>query len=414
IPPLLMLVALLLPVIHDPPARAAGDAAGATRAFHAWLEHELWPRARRAGITRRLFTRAFAGMRPRLDLPDLRRAGGGVPARQRQAEFGPPAAYFAERRLASLAREGRRLLRRHAALLRRIERRRGVPGPVLLAIWAKESHYGRAAIPHDALRILATQAWRGRRREMFAAETVAALKILQRGLIDRALLKSSWAGALGQPQMLPRRYLAHAVDFDGDGRSDIWRSVPDVLASIAAYLADAGWRRGLPWGWEVTLPANVSCALEGPDGGRPAEEWLAMGVRRVDGRPLPAPARRARLYLMLPAGRHGPAFLVTDNFYVLKAYNMSDLYALFVGHLADRIAGRARGPFRGRWGDVGHLLRADVARMQEVLVKAGHDVGGIDGLAGFRTRRAIGLWERRHGLRPGCFPTAALKRRMLR
>jgi lytic murein transglycosylase len=411
----LLLAALPLPATFLPerPARAAEhrQTAEKTQAFRQWLQGRLLPAAVAEGLPEAFVRKTLNGLRPALDLPDLRRKGR-LPRRQRQAEFGPPAPYFAERRLRPLIREGRRLLQRHDRLLSRIRKTYGVPAPVIVAIWGKESHYGRARIPYDALRVLATQAWAGRRKEMFLAETLAALRILHEGHIPRRLLKGSWAGALGQPQMLPRRYLAHAVDMDGDGRRDIWKSVPDVLGSIAAFLAHAGWRPDRPWGWEVRLTPGVSCTLEGPDQGHPLRWWLRAGISRADGRPFPRRLLSVQTYLVLPAGRYGPAFLVTDNFYALKAYNMSDLYALFIGHLADRMTGRTKGPFRGRWGNVGHLLRADVARIQQHLVALGHDVGGIDGLAGFRTRRAIGRWQRKHALAPDCFPTGALLRRM--
>ncbi len=382
--------------------------AGPEADFRAWLEHTLWPKAKAAGISRAVFDSAFKGVRPQLKLPDLALNGRRVPKRQRQAEFGVPAAYFRERGLRALMSRAQRLWRTHRRLLARIERRYGVPAPVILAIWGKESHFGAARLPHDALRILATQAWKGRRRDLFLRETLAALRILEKGYATRGMMRSSWAGALGQPQMLPSRYLRHAVDFDGDGRRDIWRSVPDVLASIAAHLEHGGWQRGLPWGVEVILPETVPCTLEGPDQGLRLADWKRRGVKRADGRPFPRAFKGYRLYLLLPAGRYGPAFLVSDNFYVLKDYNFSDLYALYIGHLADRIAGRVKGPFHAPWQPVGHLLRSDVARMQKALVAAGYDVGGIDGLAGFRTRRAIGLWQARHGLKPRCFPDPSL------
>ena len=383
--------------------------------FRHWLQREIWPRARKQGIPRHVFDAALGHVRPIFRLPDLAPPGHPpLPPEQQQAEFAAPKRYFNERSIAILARRGRKLAQRHAALLRRIERRFGVPGAIVLAIWARESNFGRAAIRHDAFAILATQAFIGRRKKTFRRELLAALKMVASGAVPLSRMKSSWAGALGQPQFMPSDYLAFAVDFDGDGRRDIWRSVPDVLASIANHLKRHGWRRGLSWGVEVVLPANVPCYLEGPDQGRPLTEWRRLGLRRVDGRPFPAAWRNARLFLLTPAGRFGPVFLVSRNFYVIKDYNMSDLYALFIGHLADRITGRATGPFRTRWGDVGHLSRADVARMQRRLEEMGHDVGGVDGLPGFRTRRSIGRFEQSRGLAPTCFPTERLKRLLAR
>ncbi len=404
---ILCLLSIALPALA--PAAASPDAA-----FRKWLETDLWPEAREQGIPRRIFDAAFRDVRPALKLPDLVLPGqASIPRRQEQGEFGAPARYFNRRTLETMAAQGRILLKRHDDLLRRIEMTWGVPGRIILAVWARESSYGRARIPHDVFRILGTQAWTGRRKETFRRELLAALRIARDGHLPVSALKSSWAGALGQPQMMPSDYLAWAVDFDGDGIRDIWRSVPDILASIANHLARHGWQRGRDWGFEVEVPASVPCFLEGPDRGRTLEEWQAMGIRRVGGRPFPALERDRRLFLLMPAGRYGPAFLVTRNFYVLKEYNMSDLYALFIGHLGDRIRFGAP-PFSRPWRRIGHMLRSDIARMQRVLQRLGHDVGGADGLPGFRTRRSIGLWQKRHGMRPTCFPTPRLLRRFRR
>jgi hypothetical protein len=220
-------------------------------------------------------------------------------------------------------------------------------------------------------------------------------------------MKSSWAGAMGQPQFMPSNYLSYAADGDGDGRADIWNSVPDTIASIGTYLARHGWQPGRDWGFEVSLPSQVSCALEGPDQGRRIADWAAMGVTRVGGKSFPAHELAGEGYLMLPAGRSGPAFIVTPNFYVLKDYNTSDLYALFVGHVGDRIQ-YGVGDFAGQWGNVGGLLRSDVAAMQRALIRQGLDTGGDDGLAGFRTRRAIGQWQAATGRAQTCFPDAGI------
>ncbi len=380
--------------------------------FHQWLAQELRGKARQVGASPRLVDHILQRVKPQWRLPDLALPGRPfIPPQQRQAEFSAPARYFRERSLQIHARTGRRLARRHAALLRRIEQRYGVPGEIVLAIWARESNFGRVKIAQDAFSILATQAFAGRRKAYFRQELAAALRMVASGAARLDDMKSSWAGVLGQPQFMPTVFLKHAVDFNGDGRRDIWRSVPDVLASIANHLKQHGWRRGVRWGVEVRVPVTVGCHLEGPDQGQPLAVWRRMGIARIDGRPFPPSWRRQKeIYLLMPAGRYGAAFLVSANFYVLKEYNMSDLYALFVGHLGDRIAGRAVGPFQARWGKVGHLLRADVACMQARLEKMGHDVGGVDGLPGFRTRRSIGRHEQALGLRPSCFPTEKLRK----
>jgi lytic murein transglycosylase len=290
-------------------------------------------------------------------------------------------------------------------VLAAVEKQYGVPAGIVLAIWGRESGFGNAKIPHSAIEVLATKAFMSTRKEMFRAEILAALVMVERG-VPLSAMKSSWAGALGQPQFLPTSYLAHAVDFDGGG-ADIWNSEADTLASIGKYLAHYGWVRGRDWGFEVTVPDSVSCALEGPDRGRKIADWAAMGIERVSGRPFPDHEARQEGYLMMPAGRYGPAFIVTPNFYVLKEYNESDLYALFVGHAADRMAYGDKS-FAAGWGKVGGLYRSDVAAMQRGMERLGYDVGGADGLAGFKTRRSIGDWQAKNGMMPTCFPDAGL------
>jgi membrane-bound lytic murein transglycosylase B len=225
-----------------------------------------------------------------------------------------------------------------------------------------------------------------------------------------AQMKSSWAGALGQPQFMPSKFRELAVDGDGDGKRDIWNSVPDTLASIAHYLQLSGWVAGRGWGFEATIPDAVSCTLEGPDKGRPIADFVRGGVARVSGKPFPASETKATGHLLMPAGRFGPGFIATPNFYVIKTYNNSDLYALFIGHVADRIAGA--GPFAGRWQPVKGLTRGDVSRLQEKLQTQGYDVGGTDGLAGFKTRRTIGAFEEKAGLPASCWPTRELAQRL--
>jgi lytic murein transglycosylase len=396
------LAALLLALLLALPA-AAQDRAALERQFRGWLEGTVWPLAAAQGVSRATFEAHLGGVRPLWDLPDLALPGAPPPQVQRQAEFGSPGDYFRAGVVEAAVEGGRREARRQAAALAAAERRTGVPGPILLAVWGRESAYGAAAIPHDAFAVLATKGLFSRRGDMFTGELVAALRLAEAGLVPPGGLRSSWAGALGQPQFLPSSVLAHATDGDGDGRADIWGSAPDTLASIATYLARAGWVAGRDWGFEVAVPASVSCALEGPDRGRPIAEWEAMGIARVSGRPFPAHERAAEGYLLMPAGRHGPAFVVTPNFYALKAYNTSDLYALFVGHVADRIA-HGGGPFAAPWTPPAGLTRGEVAQIQEGLMARGHDTGGADGLAGFRTRRAIGAWQEAAGQAPTCWP----------
>ncbi len=227
-------------------------------------------------------------------------------------------------------------------------------------------------------------------------------------------MKSSWAGAMGYTQFLPSDFEKYAVDFDGDGRRDIWNSVPDALASAGNSLHSQGWDGGQPWGYEVTLPKGFDCTLQGPDLARPISEWMKLGVARVKDRPFPEDKLGDSAFLVLPAGLKGPAFLATNNFSVLKLYNNSDVYALFVGHVADMIAANAPTEFVGTWQPVERLPRDRIQRFQEVLVANGHDVGNVDGLAGFKTRRSIGVEEQKLGLPLTCYPSQAVVDRVLK
>ena len=229
------------------------------------------------------------------------------------------------------------MAQRHAATLTHVEAETGVPGRIILAIWGRESGYGQVPIRHDAFQVLGTKGFMSTRAGYFTDELIAALQIAEAGHAPSGSLKSSWAGALGQPQFMPSNFLAYAADGNGDGKADIWTSPEDTIASIGAFLDQHGWVAGRDWGFEVSVPASVSCALEGPDQGRPIRDWAAMGINRVSGKAFPKHEMSGEGYLMMPAGRNGPAFVVTPNFYVLKDYNKSDLYALFVGHVGDRI-----------------------------------------------------------------------------
>ena len=373
----------------------------------AWIENALWPQARLAGVSRSTFDAARGHMKIDWTLPGLvypGRKGNGP--EQHQSEFRAPRNYFNENAMESAARLGVSHSDNLASVLGRIERDTGVPWHVLLAIWGRESLFGKAPIPHEALRVLATRAYLDPRPSYYANELISALLLLEHGNFAPGALKSSWGGALGMPQFMPSSALRYARDADGDGKADIFRSEADTLASIAHYLESHGWVSGRDWGFEVSLPAALPCSLEGPDQMRSIADWERLGVTRVSGRKFPAHERMGAAYLVLPAGRYGPAFLATPNFGVLKDYNNSDLYALYVGNLADRIR-YGSGSFRTEWKDIPGLGRQDVAEIQRRLVAQGYDVGGVDGLVGFKTRRAIGKWQEKANVTPTCFPTRA-------
>ncbi|WP_170479839.1 lytic murein transglycosylase [Ruegeria arenilitoris] len=408
------LFAIIIGLIFSATTAYPQDRTAVERQFQTWLQNTIGPVARENGISERTLNQAFAGITLNWKLPDLIPPGSQAttPKTQKQAEFGSPGRYFNANSVKGAASVGRKMAQRHAATLARVERQTGVPERIILAIWGRESGYGQVPIRHDAFQVLATKAFMSTRAEYFTGELIAALKIAEDRHTPAHGLKSSWAGALGQPQFMPSSFLKYAADGTGDGRADIWNSPEDTIASIANYLMQHGWVSGRDWGFEVLVPENVTCALEGPDQGRPIRDWVADGVKRVSGRPFPAHELIAEGYLMMPAGRNGPAFLVTPNFYVLKDYNTSDLYALFVGHVGDRIEFGV-GDFSGDWGNVGGLYRSDIAAMQRALEDMGHDVGGVDGLPGYKTRRSIGRWQQATGQEPTCFPKIEMKAHLI-
>jgi len=400
-----VMMALVLLVLAAP--AVALDKAAIEQKYQTWLQKTVWPAARRKGVSRGTFDTAFKGVTLNWDLPDLVPPGAApsAPKRNWQAEFGSPGRYFNANTVTNTTAIGKRMAERHAKALAAAEKATGVPGRIILAIWGRESGFGNAKIPYDTFEVLGTKGFMSTRAEYFTAELIAALQIAEAGHVDT--LRSSWAGALGQPQFMPSNFLKYARDGNGDGKADIWGSETDTIFSIAHYLAEHGWISGRDWGFEVLVPDDVSCALEGPDQARAIQDWAALGITRVSGRPFPEHERGQPGSLLMPAGRNGPAFIVTPNFYVLKAYNFSDLYALFVGHVGDRIQYNMS-DFNGRWGKVGGLNRGEVAAMQRALEAMGHDVGGADGLAGFKTRRSIGRWQAETGQKATCFPSAAM------
>lgn len=403
-----LLAGIWLTIALGSPASAAIDKPATEKQFRQWLVSDIWPKAQSRNISKATFNAALSSVKLDWKLPDLRAPGApkAPPRKQRQSEFRAPAAYFSTKNLNSLTRIGKQRLGEWSQTLAKIEATYGVPRRIIVAIWGRESAFGAAKLPKNGLRTIATQAFMGRRKALFEGELLAALQMIETGQISATAMKSSWAGALGHPQFLPSKFLAHAVDFDGDGKRDIWNSVPDSLASIAKYLADHGWVSGRDWGFEVNVPSNVSCTLNGPEQGRPIAEWLQGGVARVAARKFSETEKPRVGYMLMPAGRYGPAFLATENFYVLKAYNESDLYALFIGHLADRMAGS--GTFVNKWQGISGFTRGDVTKMQVALENLGHDVGGADGLIGFKTRIAVGKWQTAQRQPVTCFPNAAI------
>jgi len=392
--------------------------------FEQWLQ-ALWPEAEAAGISRKTFDGQLKGLKldwslPQIVPPDPAFLDGPVlpdsmkPKPRHQAEFDVPERYFSKSSLDALAATGRSKYKQLAPALGTIQKQYGVPASIIVAIWGRETGFGGAALPYDAVSAIATQAFMGRRQDEFRPQLIGALKIIQLGHATRAEMRSSWAGAMGHTQFLPGDFEDYAVDFDGDGRRDIWNSVPDALASAGNSLHSQGWDGNQPWAYEIDLPKGFDCTLQGPDQALPIREWIDLGVRRVRGRPFPEERLGDWTFLVLPAGMKGPAFLATTNFTVLKLYNNSDVYAIFVGHVADMIAYNSPAEFVGEWQTVERFPRDRMQRFQEVLVAQGHDVGKVDGLVGFKTRQAIGAQEKKYKLPLTCYPSGALVDRVLK
>jgi lytic murein transglycosylase len=416
---------LVLAMLLSGEARAAQDDVAlykraVEKSFAAWLE-ALWPDAEAAGVSRKTFDANVKGLKlnwslPHLVLPDpagpdgpaLPQALAALAKPLHQPEFDIPANYFNKNTLNVLASTGRGKMKQWAPQLGAIQKQYGVPASIVVAIWGRETGYGKVDMPFDALSAIATQGFMGRRPDVFRQEVIAALKILEENQATRSEMRSSWAGAMGYTQFLPSDFDKYAVDFDGSGRRDIWNSIPDALASTANSLRSQGWDGKQSWGYEVTLPDGFDCTQQGPDKAHPIAEWVKLGVRRVKGGTFPEAKLQDSAFLVLPAGLKGPAFLATNNFSVLKLYNNSDVYAIFVGHVADMIASGAPVAFTGEWRPVERLPRDRIQRFQEALVAKGHDVGKVDGLAGFKTRRTIGLEEQGLGMKLTCYPSAAL------
>jgi len=381
---------------------AASLPARADPAFDVFLQ-SLWPEAEAQGIARPTFDAAVRALEPDLSLPDLV-IPGRPDTQPGQAEFVlAPADYLKESSFQRLAAQGKKLAAQHRATLAGIEEKFGVPAQIVLAIWGRETAFGGYELPKDAIRTLATQAYLGRRKDVFRAELLAALKMLEDG-IPRAKMRSSWGGAMGLTQFLPSEFSKYGVDFDGDGKIDLWNSVPDALASAANQLAGKGWQRGKTWATEVRTPGAIDCTIADPDNIRPVGEWLKVGYAPTHGGIMSDAQLAEPASLLMPAGIYGPSFLILKNYHVIKDYNFSDLYVLFVGHLSDRIAGD--GPFKVAWQPVMQLQTRQLEDMQRRLAALGLYQDKIDGKAGMRTRLALGAYQKANGLKRDCWPTA--------
>jgi len=302
---------------------------------------------------------------------------------------------------------GQQLIQANAATFSRIEQQFGVPAPVIVAFWALESDFGANMGNYRSLPSIVSLAYDCRRADRFRTQLLDALRLIDRGDLTPDQMIGSWAGELGQTQMMPSEYYKYAVDYDGTGKRDLIHDVPDVLGSTANYLVGLGWRRGEPWLTEVRVPANMPWQQADLDIQLPRAKWAGYGVALADGRPLPADALPASL--LLPMGRFGPAFLVYPNFQVYLQWNNSLVYSTTAAYLATRIAGAA--PLH-RGNPPPALGFADVKAMQAMLVHSGYDVGAVDGFLGLKTRQAVKATQQKYGLPADSYPTAELLARM--
>lgn len=361
--------------------------------FSAWLEG-VKRDAAAAGISQATIDAALTGLEP------IQRV---IEQDRNQAEFTQTLWTYLDRSVTTGRIErARRLLAKNRPLLNRVYARFGVQPRFLVAFWGLESNFGEHTGGYSVIQALATLAFDARRAVFFRAQLMDALKIIDEGSITVADMRGSWAGAMGQLQFIPTTFVNYAVDFDGDGRRDIWGNLPDVFGSAANFLGKVGWRGDETWGREVRLPSSFDWEQANLKTRKPIGEWQRLGVRRADGTDLP----RADISgaIIAPMGHRGPTFLVYGNFNAILTWNRSILYAVAVGHLADRIAGK--GPLTAeRPSTVQPFRRADIKEIQILLAELGFDPGKADGLAGSRTRVALKAFQRQTNLIADGYPS---------
>jgi len=367
--------------------------------FDAWLQ-SFFQRSATAGWPLDLLRQQLGGLTPD---PRVTALDG------RQPELSKPIGDYMRAAVSDRTIALGQAKRNQAAWLGPIEDRFGVPGQILTAIWGEESAYGATQGDMDVIRSLATLAAAGRRRDWAESQIWAALRMIQSGAATRDQMKGSWAGAMGQTQMIPEAFLADAVDGDGDGRRDIWGSPADALASAANLLSHYGWMRAGGWAREVLLPAGFDYSVtEGPM--QTPVAWALDGVRAAGGPDWSEQDAGAPAQLITPAGATGPAFLVFPNHFVIRKYNNSTSYALAVGLLADRIAGGP--PLAAAWPVEQPMTSQDRIGAQQALVSLGFNPGQPDGVIGINTRASVRAWQKARGLPADGYLTVELSHRL--
>ncbi|HEX4504580.1 MAG TPA: lytic murein transglycosylase [Alphaproteobacteria bacterium] len=383
------------PVAANPAPQPVAEAPANNVDFPVWLAAARQEALKR-GISEGTLSEAFAGLSPN---PRVIELDG------KQPEFSSTFWRYLDNAVSDTrVSRGRALMQQNAGLLHTLEGRYGVPGRYLVAFWGIETDFGRNTGDFSVVRSLATLAYDGRRGAYFRGEMFDALTILDHRDIDNGHMTGSWAGAMGQAQFMPSAFLKYAVDEDGDGRRNIWTSVPDALASVANYMKSSGWEPSRGWGYEVRLPTGFDAGLASLDTDaneavKGAAQWASLGVRRTDGGPLAGADGPSAL--ILPAGISGPAFLVSGNYRTILKYNRSTFYALAVGYLADRLAGAPA--LTAPHGSTEPLKREDILALQQGLQTLGLLPGTPDGVAGNATRQAVRTFQRANGLAPDGF-----------
>ena len=369
-------------------------------AFNRWIDR-FRARARAAGIRDRVFESSFQGVRYNADV---------VQKDRNQSEFTKQIWEYLDSAASEIrVKNGRAALRKNLRLLNEIEARFGVEAEVVAAVWGLESAYGSFRGDVPIVEALATLSFDGRRGRFFESQLIAALRIIQSGDVAPRRMTGSWAGAMGHTQFIPTSYLAYAVDFRGDGKRDIWSDDPtDALASTAAYLKNFGWRKGQPWGVEVTLPRGFNYGLTGERIKKNPTEWAALGVRDTKGGKVP---NHGRASILLPAGARGAAFMIFNNFHVIERYNTADAYVIGVGHLSDRIAGD--GPLKAGWPrDDRNLRFGEKQEMQRRLTADGYNTLGVDGIIGPNTIAEIRRFQSSQGMVPDGYASFEILKRL--
>ena len=377
---------LATPVLHAQEQAPAG--------FRSFLA-ALWPDAQKRGVSRATFDGAIRGIAPDEEVLRLTKS---------QPEYIRPIGDYLKNRLtANLIAGGKRNAEKWADTLNAVEKKYGVDKEIIVAIWGLETGYGSFSGGKDVIRSLATLAHARYRDDFFRNELLAALEILEQEHITRDKMKGSWAGAMGQAQFIPSSFLKFAVDFSGDGRRDIWSNVPDVLGSIGNYLRQHGWKPGLPWGYEVSIPRDFDYRKSRAS----FAEWQTLGVRRADSGKFPASGDGI---LFFPSGASGPGFVVTGNYEAIKRYNLSDAYSLTVAGTANRL--RGMDAYRGKWPEVIPLNREQRIRMQKLMQAKGYPVNNVVGQIDFDLRDQIRILQVKFGLLPDGHPTETFLQRL--